>query len=290
MTASERVAVVLGARGTLGTALVEALPVEGFRVAAAPAHGECDIRDEAQLRALCAEARPDVVFNAAAYTDVDRAEREPELAHAINGAGAENVARVANAIGASVVHYSTDFVYDGELERPYVEDDPPTPRGAYARSKVEGDARVAAANPRHFILRVGCLYGHGGRNFPSTIVRRLRGGEKIRADDERRGSPTWVREVAAVSAALAKTTHHGLYHATSQGETTWAEFARRSAGLLGLPPDRVQGVSTAELALKAERPRRAILDNRQLRRVGLDRFSAWEKALAAFVAEETRVG
>jgi len=116
---------------------------------------------------------------------------------------------------------------------------------------------------------VGCLYGHGGRNFPSTIVRRLRGGETIRADRDRLASPTWVREVVAVSATLAATTHFGLYHCTAQGETTWADFARLAARLVGAPEERVQSVAYAELPLKAQRPRRAILDNRALRALGL---------------------
>ena len=153
-----------------------------------------------------------------------------------------------------------------------------------------GDRLVAAANPRHFILRVGCLYGHGGRNFPSTIVRRLRAGETIRADRERVGSPTWVREVAAVSAALATTAHHGLYHCTAQGETTWADFARLAASLVGAPAERVQARRDGDLQLKAPRPRRAILDNRALRALGLDTLSSWQDALRAFVAEETRPG
>ena len=284
------VAVVLGARGMLGTALRERLPAAGWRVAAAVGHGECDIADAAAVRALVEAARPDVVFNAAAYTDVDRAESEPAAADAINAAGAENVARAAAAAGAAVVHYSTDFVFDGELERPYVEDDPPAPQGRYAASKAAGDARVAAAAERHFILRVGCLYGQGGRNFPSTITRRLRAGETIRAHNDRFGSPTWAREVADVSAALARTTHHGLYHCTAQGETTWADFARLAAELLGVPADRVRGVSTAELPLKAQRPRRAVLDNRRLRERGLDTLSTWQDALRAFIAEETRAG
>jgi dTDP-4-dehydrorhamnose reductase len=290
--ASEPTAVILGGGGTLGLALAAELPRAGYRVAAAPGHGQCDIRDAAALAALFGVAKPDVVFNAAAYTDVDRAESEPELASAVNAAGAENVARAAAAVGASAVHYSTDFVFDGELERPYDETDPPSPQGAYARTKVEGDVRVAAANPRHFILRVGCLYGRGGRNFPSTIVRRLRAGERLRADRDRLGSPTWVREVAHVSAQLAKTNHHGLYHATAHGETSWANFAQLAASILGLPADRVEGVPTSALPLKALRPRRAILDNRALRDRGLDLFSDWQEALRAFIAQEgeARVG
>ena len=182
-------AIVFGARGTLGVALCETLPKSGYQLVASPSHAECDISDAAAVRGLVDRLRPDVIFNSAAYTDVDRAESETDRAHAINAVGAENVARAAAERGAAVVHYSTDFVFDGEQEQAYAESDPPSPQGAYARTKVEGDNRVAAATPRHFILRVGCLYGHGGRNFPSTIVRRLRAGETIRADRERLGSP-----------------------------------------------------------------------------------------------------
>jgi len=170
-----------------------------------------------------------------------------------------------------------------------IESDPPSPQGAYARSKVAGDAAVAAAAPRHFIVRVGCLYGHAGRNFPSTIVRRLRAGETVRADSERIGSPTWVKEVARASAALAVTDYYGVYHCTSQGETSWADFAREAARLLGLPDGQAQGVPSAALRLKAPRPRRAVLDNRALRARGLDTLSTWQGALAAFVAEETQL-
>jgi dTDP-4-dehydrorhamnose reductase len=286
MASAEPVAVILGGGGTLGTALGQALPAAGWRVVSATRGEGGDIRDAAAIGALLARARPDVVFNAAAYTDVDRAESEPELAEAVNAGGAETVARAAAAVGAKVVHYSTDFVFDGELERLYDERDAPSPQGSYARSKVAGDARVAAATPRHFILRVGCLYGHGGRNFPSTIVRRLRAGETVRAVDDRWGSPTWVREVAGVSEALARTDFYGLYHCTSQGETTWADFARQAAEILGIPAERAQGVSSASLPLKAARPRRAILDNRALRAHGLDTLSTWQDALRAFIAEE----
>ena len=287
---SAPVALVFGARGTLGSALGPALVEAGWEVAAAVGRADCDITDEGAVQALLARARPTTVFNAAAYTDVDRAESEPDLAYAVNARAPEIIARAAADAGAAVVHYSTDFVFDGSAPRLYDERDPPSPQGKYAESKAAGDRLVAAANPRHFILRVGCLYGHGGRNFPSTIVRRLRAGETIRADRDRLGSPTWVREVAAVSAALAATPHHGLYHCTAHGETTWVEFARQAADLVGVPRERVQAVAYADLALKAPRPMRAILDNRALRARGLDTLSTWQDALRAFVAEETRPG
>jgi len=283
-------AVILGAQGTLGGALTAGLPAAGWDVAAAASRADCDITDAAAVGSLLARTRPTAVFNAAAYTDVDRAESEPDRAHAVNATAAEIIARAAADAGAAVVHYSTDFVFDGTLARLYDERDPPSPQGRYAESKVAGDRLVAAANPRHFILRVGCLYGHGGRNFPSTIVRRLRAGETIRADRDRFGSPTWVRDVVAVSAALASTTHHGLYHCTAQGETTWVGFSQLAASLVGAPAERVQGVAYADLRLKAPRPMHAVLDNRALRAVGLDTLPSWQDALRAFVAQETTAG
>ncbi len=288
MASPDRGALVLGARGSLGLALCEELAKAGWSVTAA-GHADCDIRDAGAVAALVARVAPAAVFNSAAYTDVDRAESEPDAAFAVNATGAGNVARAAAGAGIPVVHYSTDFVFDGELERPYDERDAPSPQGDYARSKVAGDEAVAAGAPRHFILRVGCLYGHGGRNFPSTIVRRLRAGENIRADGERRVSPTWVKEVARVSAALVTTELYGLYHCTSQGETTWADFALEAARLVGVPESRVEALPSSALRLKAARPRRAILENRMLKLRGLDTLSSWQDALSAFVSEETQL-
>ena len=279
-------AVVFGARGTLGQALVEVLPARGYSIVAALGSAECDIADAVAVDAVVQRLRPAVIFNAAAFTDVDRSEDTPDRAFAVNALGAENLAKAANTCGGALVHYSTDFVFDGEHERPYDEFDPPSPQGLYARSKLAGEALAAAATGRLFTLRVGCLYGRGGRNFPSTILRRLQAGETVRADRDRRGSPTWVREVAQVSAALAHTSHHGLYHCTSQGETSWADFARFIAAELQLPDDRVVGQPTSALPMKAPRPRRAILDNRMLRLRGLDTMSTWQDAAKGFLASE----
>jgi dTDP-4-dehydrorhamnose reductase len=280
------VAMIFGGRGTLGQALVEALPARGYNVAAALGSSECDIADAAAVNAAVSGAQPDVIFNAAAFTDVDKAEVTPDRAFAVNALGPQNLARAAQACGAALLHYSTDFVFDGESERSYDEFDPPSPQGLYARSKVAGEVLAAAATPRLFTVRVGCLYGRGGRNFPSTILRRLLAGETIRADRERQGSPTWVREVALVSAALGHTSHYGLYHCTSQGETSWADYALYLTGVLGLPAERVQGLPTSALPMKAPRPRRSILDNRMLRLRGLDTMSSWQDAARAFVASE----
>lgn len=279
-------ALVFGADGMLARALLAELPAAGYEIVGAVGRATCDIADAAAVDRTVAETRPAVVWNGAAFTNVDHAEDRPDDAFLANAIGAENVARACARAGAKLVHYSTDFVFDGELERPYDEFDPPSPQGVYARSKLAGERLVAAAYPRSFVLRVGCLYGRGGKNFPSTMVARLRRGETLKADAARWGAPTWVVPVARVSAALARTEHYGLYHATANGETTWADYARFLAAELGLPPERVQAMPTTALALKAPRPRRAILDNRMLRLRGLDTLGTWQEHARGFITSE----
>jgi len=281
-------AIVFGAKGTLGQALAQFLPEQGATVVGAYGREECNITDGERMRALLRQGNPDVVFNAAAFTDVDGAEGRADESFLANAIGPELLARACHEVGAKLVHYSTDFVFDGEQERLYDEFDPPSPQGEYARSKLAGERLVAAATPRAFVMRVGCLYGRGGRNFPSTILRRLRAGETIRADRDRIGSPTWVRPVVTVSAALAATDHFGLYHCTANGETSWADYARFLAAELGLPENRVNALATSELPLKARRPRRAVLDNRMLRLRGLDTMGDWQSQARAFLASESR--
>src|SRR3954465_4781519 len=276
-------AIVFGAGGTLGQALVTQLPASGYEVAMALGHQDCSITDEPEVRRRIRDLRPDVIFNAAAYTDVDGAEGEADRAYQANAVGPEVLARACEAASIRLVHYSTDFVFDGESERPYDEFDPPSPQGVYARSKVAGEGLVQAATRRAFVLRMGCLYGRGGRNFPSTILRRLRAGETVRADRDRIGSPTWVVPVVEVSAALARTDQFGLYHCTANGETSWADYAHFLAGELGLPPTHVEALPTGALPLKAPRPRRAVLDNRMLRLRGLDTLGDWQTQARGFI-------
>jgi dTDP-4-dehydrorhamnose reductase len=280
-------AIVFGAKGTLGQALATFLPEHGATVVGAYGREECPITSEERVRALLRQNNPDVVFNAAAFTDVDGAESRADESFMANAIGPEVVARACEDSGTKLVHYSTDFVFDGEQERLYDEFDPPRPQGEYARSKVAGERLVAAATARSFVVRVGCLYGRGGRNFPSTILRRLKAGETVRADRDRIGSPTWVRSVVTVSAALAATDHYGLYHCTANGETSWANYARFLADALGLPETRVMALATAELPMKAPRPRRAVLDNRMLRLRGLDTMGDWQTQARAFLASES---
>jgi dTDP-4-dehydrorhamnose reductase len=280
-------AIVFGSGGLLGQALVAGLPDAGFQLLAAPrGRAEVDISNAGQVDELVDRLRPDVIFNAAAYTDVDGAEDNQSAAFAANALGPEVLARAAARTGACLVHYSTDFVFDGERETPYDEDVPPVPGSAYARGKLEGEQRVRATWERSFVMRVGCLYGRGGRNFPSTLLRRLRAGEPIRADNERRVSPTWVGPVVRLSLQLASTGHYGTYHATAQGETCWADFARFLAEGAGIRDPRVEAVPVSSLRLRAVRPRRAVLISRRLPAIGLAPLPPWQEQARAYLASE----
>jgi dTDP-4-dehydrorhamnose reductase len=246
---------------------------------------ECTITDGERVRALVRQHNPDVVFNAAAFTDVDGAESRSDESYQANAIGPELLARVCHETGAKLVHYSTDFVFDGEQERLYVEFDPPSPQGEYARSKVAGERLVAAATPRAFVMRVGCLYGRGGRNFPRpscAASRRARPCAPIATGSAR--PPGWRSVVAARRPWPPRTT---------SACTTAPPTARPAGSTTPLPgrrpgpaDSRVVAVPTAELPMKAQRPRRAVLDNRMLRLRGLDTMGDWQSQARAFMASE----
>lgn len=279
-------ALVLGANGMLGQALTAGLPAFGYQIVVALGRDGCDIGRAESVDAAVAAGRPDVIFNAAAFTNVDGAETATDAAFVANALGPENIGRAAAVAGVRVVHYSTDFVFDGEQERPYDEFDAAVPVSAYGRSKLAGEGLLLAAQARSFVLRVGCLYGAGGRNFPSTILQRLRRGETLRADNVRKAGPTWVQPVVRASAVLARTEHFGLYHCTANGETTWADYARFLARQLGVPESKVEALPSEALKLPAARPRRAILDNRMLRLRGLDTLGTWQEHAEAYLASQ----
>jgi dTDP-4-dehydrorhamnose reductase len=282
-----RRAVVLGAGGLLGGYLVRELErhevsVTGFDRAA------CPLEDEARVREAVAGAN--WVFNPAAFTDVDGAERRPEAAWAANALGAENVARAAReagAPGAVVVHVSTDFVFDGALSRPYDEFDEPRPQSTYARTKRAGELLVMAAAPRHHVVRVQGLYGAGGRNFASKLQGLLREGKTgLRLDDERRVQPTFARAAARALVTIAGSDRYGLWHASCRGETTWHRFTLRLAERLGIAPSW-QAVPSAALTLPAPRPPNCLLDNRRLALYGLAPLPTWEEALDEYLTTDS---
>jgi dTDP-4-dehydrorhamnose reductase len=244
---------VLGAGGQLGSELVRLLPeAAGFL------HDQVSVSDRASIEAALLRYRPDVVFNCAAYNAVDKAETEPELAHAVNAAGAENVALACSRLGVRLVHFSTNFVFDGRLDRPYIEKDEANPLGEYGRSKLEGERGVLAVLPESLVIRTAAVFGDRGSvikggSFPERIVEGARRGDRIRVVSDQRVNPTYAGDLARAAIALVSGGLTGVVHAVAEGCCGWDEFAR--AALAACRVDAtVEPVNSAELVAPAARP------------------------------------
>jgi dTDP-4-dehydrorhamnose reductase len=257
---------LIGPSGQVGTALREML---ASRWEVVPlVHPELDLANADSIHRALFRVRPGVIINAAAYTAVDDAEKEEALAYRINADGPGILAKEATKLGALLVHFSTDYVYDGEKPGPYVESDPPNPLNAYGRSKLAGDQAIQASGCRHLIFRTSWVYAAGGRNFLLTMLRLAREGKPLRVVDDQYGAPTSnlmiARAVAsAVRTALGDPSVQGLYHMTAAGRTSWHDFARAIFQAANLDPE-LHRIPTSEFPAPARRPRNSMLDNRKL--------------------------
>jgi dTDP-4-dehydrorhamnose reductase len=280
-----RIAVV-GARGQLGAALVhECAP--GYEIAAFT-HAELDISDEAAVSAAMARAKPDVILNAAAFTNVDAAEDRPIEALNSNAFGVRALARAASAHDATLVHYSTDFVFDGKAAVvPYVETDGPNPQSVYAASKLLGEWFASDA-PRAYVLRVEGIFGTtpgGGpvKGSAAGILNTLRADGTARVFVDRTITPSYVSDVArATRQLLEMRAPAGLYHCVNSGVTTWLEFAKEMARLLRIDA-RLTPVHLADMNLRATRPVYCALSNAKLRALGIE-MPPWQDALARYLS------
>ena len=273
-----------GAGGQLGATLKAALAPVGD--VASFDHAALDLADAEALARVCRDVAPEVIVNSAAYTAVDRAESEPALAHAVNARAPEVLAGEARRLGALLVHYSTDYVFDGAKRTPYVETDPVAPLGAYGASKLAGELAIAASGCAHLILRTGWVYAPHGRNFLMTMLRLAETKEELRVVDDQRGAPTscalLARETARLLALPQARSARGLYHLTAGGDVSWCGFARaifehRARG--GHPVPRVTGISTSEYPTVARRPAYSVLGNAQLAADFGWRQPPWEEGL-----------
>lgn len=245
---------------------------------------QCDLADAAALAARVREIRPAVIVNAAAYTAVDRAEREPALADAVNARAPRVVAEVARDLGAYLVHYSTDYVFDGAKRTPYVETDPTGPLQAYGRSKLAGEEGIRASGCRHVILRTSWVYAHQGRNFLLAILERARRDGALRVVADQFGTPTWAADVARLTADLLRRRERpeGTFHAAAAGPASWHDFAREILRLAGSTA-KLEAVTTAEFPTASRRPAYTVLDSRRLpRETGLEAVGDWRERLSAF--------
>ena len=295
MQADMRV-LVAGRSGQLARALaIAALPDPSWRVETF-GRPDLDLSDTGNLDKLIAGFAPDIVVNAAAYTAVDKAESEPELAFAVNATGAGNLAQATASAGIPIMHVSTDYVFPGDSEKPYVENDPTGPINVYGQSKLAGEAAVAAANPHHVILRTSWVYSPWGNNFLRKMLELGAEREELRIVGDQTGTPTYAGDLASAILAIAgrlrdessRSNYWGIYHLTNSGTTTWFDFADeifRNAAKFGYSPPKITNIATSEYPTPARRPLYSVLDNGKVAEIFDLRLRDWREATADCVAQ-----
>ena len=257
------IALVLGSGGQLGSALQATKPA-GVTLVARD-YPEIDLGDPAAVERLIAETAPALILNAAAYTAVDKAEAEPEMAFRINAAGVSALARAAEHQGARLVHVSTDYVFDGTKGQPYLSGDPPSPLGVYGRSKLEGEREALSACRNCLVVRTAWLYGDQGANFVKTMLKLMATRPELRVVDDQIGSPTYATSLAGALWKLGDSGHRGILHYTDSGVASWYDFALAiqeeaiSRGLLKAAVP-ILPIPTSGFPLPAPRPTFGVLD------------------------------
>lgn len=283
---------VTGWTGQVVQAMLERVPV-GVEVIALR-RPELDLADHPTIAPALRAARPDVIVNAAAYTAVDQAESEPDLAMRVNGGAAGEAARAAALLGVPIIQLSTDYVFDGKLDRPYREDDATGPISAYGASKLAGERAVAAATANHAILRTAWIYSPFGKNFVKTMLRLAETRDEIGVVADQRGCPTSALDIADAVFAVARNLVsqpqdmglRGVFHMSAAGEAVWADvaeaiFAERER--LGGPPVRVKRIATADYPTPAQRPANSRLDcSKLIARHGVA-LPVWRPSLAVCI-------
>lgn len=288
---SERTILLTGELGQVGWELRRTLAPLG-RVVPVDVD-DLDLTDPDAVRAAMRDLAPDLVVNPAAYTAVDRAESEPEAAAAINAVAPGVLGEEVRRLGGVLVHYSTDYVFDGENDGPYTEDAVPAPINVYGHTKLAGENAVRESGCDHLILRTSWVYGMRGRNFLRTVLRLATERDSLQIVDDQRGAPTWCRALAEATAQVlavalrpgASGTPWGTYHATCAGSTTWYGFARAALLASGGDVTKLEAVATAAYPTEARRPRNSCLDNRRLFDAFGVRLPDWENALETCLGE-----
>jgi len=274
---------VTGARGMLGSVLVEELA--SHCTVTCVDIGEFDITDaELCLRTIKNES-PAVIINCAAYANVDGCEGDPERAHAVNAAGAGNVAAAAAAVDARILQISTDYVFDGKKNGPYEVDDEPAPLSVYGASKLAGERAVMGSGASWLIVRTSWLYGHNGPNFVDTIIRAARERGKLEVVDDQSGAPTNARDLAGVIRELVDGRAEGIVHATNSGSTTWFGFARAIVDAAGMSDVPIEPVGSDAFPRPAPRPHNSVLSLARLRELIGWEPRPWLAAVHEYIAE-----
>ncbi len=279
---------IVGCNGQLGKDMVAMAVAQGYAVRGVD-YPDIDIADFRGASAIIAEQVPAVIINCSAYTAVDACETQRNEAYAVNSRGVENIAKCAGDFGALVVHFSTDYVFDGNGNTPYCESDAVNPQSEYGKSKLEGELRLAEILPDHIILRVAWLYGIHGRHFIKKIKERafaVRGtGEPLKVVTDEIGTPTYTVDVCRQTLSLLTKGHRGLFHCTNEGFCSRFEFAREILRAYNLDVPLIPCTSS-DYKLPAPRPAYSVLENKRLKALGMNLMRDWKVAFAEYVEEE----
>ena len=279
---------VTGGTGLLGSAVVRAAEERNWKVTA-PSHSEMDVVDLESCVRVIKSKSPDCVIHCAAFTEVDKAEMEPERAMRVNRDGSANVARAAVLAGSDIVHISTDYVFDGRAKSPYGTDEPVSPLGVYATSKVAAETAVIEETSglvSLLIVRTGWLYGGGRRDFVDKVLESGEAGEDLQIVDDQRGCPTWTCNVAESVLDLIDLEMSGIMNVRDAGQTTWCEFARAVLGMAGIS-STVEGVSSRSFGAPARRPSYSVLDLADTELALQRKMMPWRKALRLYMSKRS---
>jgi dTDP-4-dehydrorhamnose reductase len=267
-----------GSGGQLGLCLAELLPLRGHEVVAL-SKGELDVVDFGGVRLALEDHAPDVVVNAAAYTNVDGCETEAELAYRVNALGPRNLAQICEDLGCDLLHVSTNYVFDGESRRPYEPFDTPNPISVYGRTKLAGEEYVRQLTNRWYVVRSAGVYGRG-HNFVRTMLRQGVERDVLKVKDDEFISPTYAADLAEAIVGVIEDRHYGLYHLTNSGSCSWYEFAKEIFSLAGVDVEVVP-VPGSEYPLPAARPANGVLSA-----LGSPKLRHWREALEDYLRRE----
>jgi dTDP-4-dehydrorhamnose reductase len=278
---------VIGANGQLGSDVVKAFALAGDEVVSLT-HGDIDLASMDSVSACMREIQPGVVVNTAAMHHVENCEKDPTLAFAVNGIGVRNLAMSAKDVNATVIHVSTDYVFDGVKRTPYEESDVPNPLNVYGNTKLAGEHFVRSMTDKHFVVRVSAIYGKspcrakGGLNFIELMQKLARERGEVRVVDSEFVTPTSTVEIAKQIVALSRSDAHGLYHATAEGSCSWHEFAKEIFALTNTTV-KLHVAGPNEFPAKVPRPKYSVLENKELKSRGLNVFRPWREGLREYL-------
>jgi dTDP-4-dehydrorhamnose reductase len=283
---------VIGGNGQLGRDVSAAFEADGCAVTNFT-HEDVEIASLESLRVALGALRPEIVVNTAAFHNVEKCEAEPALAFSVNGIGARNLAQATAETGATLLHVSTDYVFDGRKSTPYLEEDMPLPLNVYGNTKLSGEFFVRGANPRHFVVRVSAIYGEnpcrakGGLNFVELMLKLSKERKELRVVDDEFVTPTPTTQIARQLVVLSKSSEYGLFHATAEGSCSWFEFAAAIFELTRTDV-RLEPARPGEFPAKVPRPKYSVLENRALKSKSLNVFTHWKDGLKDYLARRAQ--